>query len=340
MTDKLKLGEFCAGTGAFSYAFEKTGLVKTEYSNDFDKNSEIIYNENFDTKMDCKDIHDIEINDLPNLDVITSGFPCQPYSIAGKQEGLNDERSDVFFKLVQIIKKIKPKVVIFENVKNLCSHDKGNTFKVISKEIDKLGYYYKYKILNTSLVSEIPQNRERIYIVCFKNKKYCDRFEFPDDIADSKKKQLKEFIDNNVDTKYNYSDRFKVWDEVSSNVTKDISTNTIYQYRRYYIRENKNSQCPTLTANMGGGGHNVPILKNKKIIRKLTPRECFNLQGFPKTYKLPDKISDSGLYKLAGNAVTVPVVEKLAKSVLKAMKYKTKVKKHRQKNNNVVNVDV
>ena len=340
MTEKLKLAEFCAGTGAFSYAFEKTGLVKTEYSNDFDKNSEIIYNENFNLKMERKDIHDIDINSLPKFDILTSGFPCQPYSIAGKREGLNDERADVFFKLVQIIKKKKPKVVIFENVKNLCSHDKGNTFKVISKEIDKLGYYYKHKVLNTSSVSKIPQNRERIYIVCFKKQKYCDRFNFPDEIDDSKKKQLKDFIEKKVDKKYHYSDRFKVWDEINDNVKKDIKTNTIYQYRRYYVRENKNSQCPTLTANMGGGGHNVPIIKSKKIIRKLTPRECFNLQGFPKTYKLPDNISDSGLYKLAGNAVTVPVVEKLAKSVLKAMKYKTKLRKKRHKNNTVVNIDV
>lgn len=340
MSYKLKLGEFCAGTGAFSYAFEKTNLVKTEYVNDFDKNSEIIYNENFDTKMDCKDIHDINIDDLPKFDILTSGFPCQPFSIAGKREGLNDERSDVFFKLVQIIKKVKPKVVIFENVKNLCSHDKGNTFKVISKEIDKLGYYYKHKILNTSSVSEIPQNRERIYIVCFKKKKYCDRFEFPEEIDDDKKKQLKDFVEKKVDEKYNYSNRFKVWDEINSKVTKDINTNTIYQYRRYYVRENKNSQCPTLTANMGGGGHNVPIIRNKNVIRKLTPRECFSLQGFPKTYKLPNNISDSGLYKLAGNAVTVPVVKKIANNVLRAMKYKTKINKKNENSSTVINIDV
>lgn len=322
MSNKLKLAEFCAGTGAFSYAFEKKGDVKTVYSNDFDKNSEKIYNENFSIKMDCKDIHEIESKKLPDFDILTSGFPCQPFSVAGKQEGLGDERSDVFFKLIEIIKEKKPSVVIFENVKNLCNHDKGNTFKVISKEIDKAGYYFKHKILNTCVISKIPQNRERIYIICFKDKTMCDKFKFPKDIKEEKKKKLHKIMEKNIEDKYYYSDRFKVWPEINDKVKKNISTDTIYQYRRYYVRENKNSVCPTLTANMGGGGHNVPLIKDNKGIRKLIPRECFNLQGFPKSYKLPDDISDSGLYKLAGNAVSVPVVEKVAKRVLKVLKKK------------------
>lgn len=319
-----KLGEFCTGTGAFSYAFENTKVVKTVFSNDFDKNSEKIFNKNFSTKMECCDIHDLKESEIPKFDIMTSGFPCQPFSIAGNQNGLEDERSDVFFKLVKIIRKIKPKVVIFENVKNLCSHDKGNTFKVITNEIDKLGYFYKHQILNTCEVSPIPQNRERIYIVCFKNKKHCDRFKFPDNIEDSDKIQLKDMMEKEVDDKYYYGNRFKVWDEVENNVKKNISTNTIYQYRRYYVRENKNSVCPTLTANMGGGGHNVPLIKDNKGIRKLTPKECFNLQGFPKEYILSEDISDSGLYKLAGNAVSVPVVKKIAINVLDALKISKK----------------
>ena len=114
-------------------------------------------------------------------------------------------------------------------------------------------------------------------------------------------------LEKNVDDKYYYSNRFKVFNEIEKNITKNISENVLYQYRRFYVRENKSNCCPTLTANMGGGGHNVPLLKDDKGIRKLTPRECFNLQGFPKDYKLPD-VCDSALYKLAGNAVSVPVV--------------------------------
>ena len=115
-------------------------------------------------------------------------------------------------------------------------------------------------------------------------------------------------LEKNINDKYYYSDRFKVFEEVEKGVTKHITENVLYQYRRYYVRENKSNSCPTLTANMGGGGHNVPLLKDDKGIRKLTPRECFNLQGFPKNYKLPE-LCDSDLYKLAGNAVSVPVVE-------------------------------
>ena len=114
-------------------------------------------------------------------------------------------------------------------------------------------------------------------------------------------------LEKNVDDKYYYTDRFKVFGEIEKGITKNISENVLYQYRRFYVRENKSNCCPTLTANMGAGGHNVPLLKDDKGIRKLTPRECFNLQGFPIDYKLPD-LCDSALYKLAGNAVSVPVV--------------------------------
>ena len=122
-------------------------------------------------------------------------------------------------------------------------------------------------------------------------------------------------MEKNVDKKYYYSDKLKVWDEINTNVTKNILTNTIYQYRRYYVRENKNNVCPTLTANMGTGGHNVPIILDDKGIRKLTPRECFNLQGFPIVYKLPE-ISTSKLYSLAGNAVSIPVVKLIANKIM------------------------
>ena len=123
-------------------------------------------------------------------------------------------------------------------------------------------------------------------------------------------------LEENVGDKYYYTDKFKVFDKVKEEVTKHINTNTIYQYRRFYIRENMSNVCPTLTANMGSGWHNVPLLKDDKGIRKLTPRECFNLQGFPGNYKLPE-ICDSKLYKLAGNAVSVPVVELIINKLIR-----------------------
>jgi DNA (cytosine-5)-methyltransferase 1 len=317
MTSKLRLVEFCSGTGAFSYAFEKTNKVETIFANDFDKNSENIFNHNFSLKLTLKDIHELDtIRDIPEHDIMTAGFPCQPFSIAGKKQGFEDVRSNVFWKLIEIINYHKPRFVILENVKNILTHDKKNTFKTIEDEIKKLKYYYKYKVLNTCNISNIPHNRERIYIICFKFKTDYEKFVFPENISEDEKVELKNFMEKNVLEKYYYKNSLKIWDKINSEIIKKIDTNTMYQYRRYYVRENKKGQCPTLTANMGTGGHNVPLLRDDKGIRKLTPRECFNLQGFPDTYILP-KLSDSSLYKLAGNAISIPVIEKIVDNLLK-----------------------
>ncbi len=305
-TQKLKLIDLCAGTGAFSHAFEKTGSVKTVFANDICEASKHIYDKNFDHDLLLKDLNEIDVTDIPSHDIMTAGFPCQPFSICGKQAGFDDARSNIFWKLMEIVDHHKPKCLVFENVKNLASHDNGKTFRIIKKSLIKRGYKICYNILNTSSITKIPHHRERIYIVCFRDKKLFDIFDL--DFDDQKKHPISKILEKNVDKKYYYSDKLKVWDLVESSV---IKKNTIYQYRRVYVRENKNNECPTLTANMGTGGHNVPLLKDNKGIRKLTPRECFNLQGFPQTYDLQG-LSDAKLYKLAGNAVSVPVVELVA----------------------------
>jgi DNA (cytosine-5)-methyltransferase 1 len=314
MGDKkeFKMIDLFAGTGAFSRAFENKG-IKCCFANDFCKNSQKIFDLNHDINLTYGDLNDIKNEDIPKHEILCGGFPCQPFSIAGKQHGFEDERSNVFWKIINIIKHHNPEVVILENVKNLKSHDKGNTFKVIYEKISELGYHIKYQILNTSKITDVPQNRERIYIVCFKDKEKYDKFNF--DFTEVKKKTIVDMLEQKeIQENYYYTDRFKVYDSVKEGVTKDISENILYQYRRYYVRENKNNVCPTLTANMGGGGHNVPLLKDKKGIRRLTPRECFNLQGFPENYKLPD-VCDGALYRLAGNAVSLPVVELIAEKV-------------------------
>lgn len=301
-----------AGTGAFSHEFEKQN-IKCCFANDFCKFSKKIFDMNHDIDLTYGDLNDIKNEDIPSHNILCGGFPCQPFSIAGKQQGFEDERSNVFWKIINIIKHHNPEVVILENVKNLTGHDKGNTFKVISEKLTELDYHIKYSILNTSKITDIPQNRERIYIVCFKDKDKCDAFDF--NFEEKENKKIKELlVKGEIDDKYYYTDRFKVYGSVKEGVTKSIDENVLYQYRRYYVRENKNNVCPTLTANMGGGGHNVPLLKDEKGIRRLKPRECFNLQGFPEDYKLPD-VCDSALYKLAGNAVSVPVVKLIAEKI-------------------------
>jgi len=308
---KLKMIDLFSGTGAFTCAFENTGKVECVFANDMIESSKKIYDKNFNHHLTLGDLNDIRVEDIPKHDILTGGFPCQPFSIAGKQEGFNDIRSNVFWKILEIIDYHKPSYIILENVKNLVSHDEKKTFETIKKNLTSRGYYIHFKVLNTAEITGIPQNRERIYIVCIKSKEIYDKFSL--DFDKIEKKQITSLLEaNNIDNKYYYTDKSKTWDVVKKGVIKQ---NTIYQYRRVYVRENKSNECPTLTANMGTGGHNVPLVLDDKGIRKLTPRECFNFQGFPNTYNLTE-LSDANLYKLAGNAVSMPVVSLIAERLL------------------------
>lgn len=207
----------------------------------------------------------------------------------------------------------KPRVVFIENVKNLVSHDHGNTFKVIREALAMNGYFIKWKVLNGKDYGNIPQNRERIYMVGFDNMEDYLAFDFPKPIQLEKK--LKDVIDfsGSYDEKYYYrKGKQPFYEKLLDGV---VSQNTVYQWRRQYVRENKNGVVPTLTANMGTGGHNVPIiLTDSNEIRKLTPKETFNAQGYPKSFELPD-ISNGQLYKQAGNSVVVPVIRRIAENI-------------------------
>lgn len=303
---------FC-GTGAFSYVLEKK-KCKCVLANDMVQSSQKIYNLNNEEKVfKLCNLNDIKTEEIPPHNILCGGFPCQPFSIAGQRKGFKDERSNVFWKIIDILKQHKPGIIVLENVKNLTTHDKGNTFKIIKEKLNEIGYNLKWKILNTCKITPIPQNRERIYIIGFLDKEKFKNFAF--DFTEQKNINISELLEEKIADKYYYTKKLKVFDKINNAITKNIKTNTVYQYRRHYIRENKSNVCPTLTANMGGGGHNVPLIKDDKGIRKLTPRECFNLQGFPKNYKLPN-ISDSQLYKLAGNAVSIPVLELLFEKLI------------------------
>ena len=307
--NKLTMIDLFSGTGAFSISMlSHKENIEVVFANDIIKHSKEIYDANFEHcslsgSFVLQDLNDIDVKDIPSHDILTGGFPCQPFSIAGKREGFKDERSNVFWKVLSIIKHHQPKCIILENVKNLLTHDKNTTFNTIKTNLENLGYNLCYKVLNTADITGIPQHRERLYLVCIKSKEVFDKFNL--DFPKIEKKHISEFFEKNIPQKYYYTDKSSTWDLIKKSVVKK---NTIYQYRRVYVRENKSGECPTLTANMGTGGHNVPIILDDKGIRKLTPRECFNFQGFPSSYKF-STISDSGLYKLAGNAVSIPVVK-------------------------------
>lgn len=319
-TDVLTCASFFAGVGGIDLGFEQTGRFKTLYANEFDAYPVLTYNENFEIKADCKDIHDVKPSDFPKVDVIMGGFPCQAFSIAGERKGFDDEkgRGTLFFEMLRLIKVKKPRVVFFENVKNLVSHDNGNTFKVIMDSLKEAGYHCDSLVMNASEYGNIPQNRERIYIVGFRNKKDLEKFHFPDKIALTT--PLSDIIDFNhkVDDKYYYTEG-----KYANNLYEKLEAamddpNAVYQWRRQYVRKNKSGVIPTLTANQGEGGHNVCIVRTKYGIRKMTPAECFYAQGFPKTFKLP-KMADSRLYKQAGNSVCVSVIKRIAEQIIKAI---------------------
>ena len=294
---------------------------------------------------------------LTKVDVLAAGFPCQAFSVAGYRKGFDDERGNVFFKICDVIRFLKnnrgaPKVLFLENVKNFKGHDKGNTYNVVKETLERLNYSVYTKILNTSHYTRIPQNRERTFMVCFygeqswkqyqldeideslfsdselsKAKKICPAtFHYHENFNKIKKpekesiwKYLRKAVE--VDDKYFYTKEkypkaFSLLDEAVE------KKNTLYQYRRVYVRENKSNECPTLTANMGTGGHNVPIVlvnKKNKRYRKLTPEECFQFQGYG-TINLPENVADGQLYKQAGNSVTVPLVKKLSSLIYKSLK--------------------
>jgi len=201
---------------------------------------------------------------------------------------------------------------MLENVKNLKSHDNGNTFKVIKDTLEKMGYYIRTEVLNSRKYGNLPQNRERIFIVGFLDKNKANAFEFPHEIELTR--SFRDLLSNDVDEKYYYEGK-PLYDRIKEDIT---SENKVYQWRRRYVRANQKGVVPTLTANMGTGGHNVPIIKTEKGIRKLTPKECFRIQGFPESFKLPDLV-DSKLYHQAGNSVPVPVVQRIAKNMKKVL---------------------
>jgi DNA (cytosine-5)-methyltransferase 1 len=311
---KMRTLDLFAGIGGIRLGFEKAGF-NTVFANDFEKQCKLTYDKNFNTcKLVVEDITKIKPEDLPEFDFLLAGFPCQPFSVAGYRQGFKDEkgRGNLFFYIARIIEERQPEGFLLENVKNLKNHDNGKTFKVIEKTLKNLGYHLKSKILNSMEYGNIPQNRERIYIVGFKNKKYADNFIFP------KKKKLTtkvtNFLEKNVAGKYYYNGK-PLYEKIKNDIKEE---GKVYQWRRKYVRENKSNVCPTLTANMGTGGHNVPIIKDKKGVRKLTPLECARIQGFPMDFKLPN-LADSALYKQFGNSVTVSVVEVVAKEIKKAI---------------------
>ena len=325
--NKLTVGSMFAGIGGVCLGFQNAGY-EVKWANEFDKYACETYRENFSHDLHEEDVHVLDPKKLGYVDVITSGFPCQAFSIAGYQKGFDDSRGNLFFETMRFVNELKPKVIFFENVKNLSSHDKGRTLKIIKETIVESGYSFISNIMNTKDYGNIPQTRDRIYIVGFKGEadynligplagsKLSNKFNFPKKIPLTKK--VTDLYEEEVDfNKYYYGEKFMGDNGKSFKILQEEITNkdTVYQWRRVKVRENKSNLCPTLTANMGTGGHNVPIIKDSIGIRKLTPRECIRFQGFPDKFVLPEKVNNGQLYKQIGNSVSVNVIKRIADSI-------------------------
>lgn len=310
----FKFIDLFAGIGGFRLALQNTG-GKCVYTSEWENAAKKTYQKNFGEVPFGDITKESTKNYIPDkFDILCAGFPCQAFSIAGNRKGFSDTRGTLFFDVEQIINKHKPKVVFLENVKNLVTHDKGKTFKIIIDTLEnKLGYKVYSSILNSMTHANIPQNRERIFIVAFdpnQVENYAD-FKFPEKIELSK--NIHDVLENGKqEDKYYYKKEHQYYSELDEKMT---SKDTVYQWRRVYVRENKSNVCPTLTANMGTGGHNVPLIRDNFGIRKLTPRECFSFQGYPQNYILPN-LANGKLYMQAGNSVTTTLIERIANEII------------------------
>lgn len=314
---KFTFIDLFAGIGGFRIAMQNFG-GKCVYSSEFNAQAQKTYLKNYGeipfgdiTKESTKQY-------IPgNFDVLCAGFPCQAFSIAGYRKGFEDTRGTLFFDVAEILRRHKPKVAFLENVKNLATHDKGKTFSVIMATLNDLGYKVFFKVLNAMEYANIPQNRERIIIVAFDPDQVPNygKFEFPKPIDLTM--SIHDCIESGKKAeKYYYREGQIYYTKLVEGMK---SKDTIYQWRRVYVRENKSNVCPTLTANMGAGGHNVPLILTKYGIRKLTPKECLNFMGYPKEFKFSNSIAESKMYMQAGNSVVVPLMIRVAEQIIKVM---------------------
>jgi DNA (cytosine-5)-methyltransferase 1 len=310
-----------AGVGGVCEACRQAGFT-VSWANERDRRACITYRTNFPShRLVEEDINSVSPADLGPVDVLTSGFPCQSFSVAGRKRlGFGDpERGHLFFTTARFIQALRPKAYLLENVRGLVNHDGGNTIRIIDETIRGLDYSFVPFILDAKQHGNVPQHRERIFIVGFRNEAtggpLTDEYRIPGAIPLTAK--IGDCLSQDpVPRKYYLRSGSYMMPHF---METSCSRATLYQWRRSYVRENKSNVCPTLTANMGAGGNNVPFLFDKQGIRKLTPKETFNFQGFPSDFILPAGIADCHLYHQAGNSVAIPVVRRIAEELMRVL---------------------
>lgn len=307
-----------AGIGGFHVAIKEVFNAKCVFASEWDKYAADVYEANFGLRPKG-DITKIQSEDIPNHDVLCGGFPCQAFSVSGKQRGFEDTRGTLFFDVARIIEYHKPKVVFLENVKNLLKHDDGKTFKRIECVLNEIGYNVYHKILNASHFG-IPQNRERVYIVCFKKELNLPKFKFPSPTLEPC--CVADILEDNKNISYIQRDDISFYKEYI--VERNLQGEEVLPYKPIQIgKVNKGGQGEriyhlkghgiTLSAYGGGVGAKTGLFKTEKGIRRLTPRECARMQGFNDDFILSPNTNQA--YKQFGNSVPVKVLVEIFKSI-------------------------
>lgn len=320
---KYNFIDLFAGIGGFHYALTSLG-ANCVFASEWDKHASETYKINFGIEPKG-DITQIDEKEIPKHDILCGGFPCQAFSVSGKQKGFDDTRGTLFFDIARIVNHHKPKVLFLENVKNLAKHDDGKTLKTIIKTLENLNYSVYSKIFNASNFG-LPQNRERVYIVAFNNSINSNNFKFPkptnekiclENILETNPENAKIIERNDIQIYKNYKVESSLFGDIEL-LNKPIQIGKVNkggQGERIY---HTLGHAITLSAYGGGVGSKTGLYLVEDKIRKLSPRECARVQGFPDTFILNKTITQS--YKQFGNSVSINVLQNIVLEIEKILK--------------------
>lgn len=313
MQKRITVGSMFAGIGGICLGFKQNGCTLI-WANEIDKYACKTYRLNFgDSYLVEGDIQKIDTKDIPKFDILTAGFPCQAFSSVGLLQGFDDPRGNLFFETARVINAVKPRVVFLENVANLVKHDEGRTFEIIVKTLNNLGYHVVWQVMNAKEYGNLPQQRNRIYIVAFKYKKDLNKFRFPEPVPLTR--TAFDLYDKERQANKYYMDGHRMWDRMMEYMT---DRKRVYRFTDWGLSRGMDGICPTLLAAMGSRFERIPFFYDDYSVRLMTPRECARLQGFPEDYILPEQ-HERQVYKQIGNSVCVPIINRIAENIVKSL---------------------
>ena len=311
----MKVCSLFSGIGGIDLAFQQAGF-EVVWANELDHDAAKTYRLNLGKNhlVEC-DIKKVKTEDIPDFDVLVAGFPCQSFSVAGKQKGFDDPRGQLFYEIARIVSVKRPKAVFLENVANLLEHDDGKTFLAVYNALVPFGYTLKYRVMDALDYGNLPQHRPRIFIVAFLDNYMCECFCFPDEIPRTTKLSDVLSKEQKHDPVYYISET----DPQYNHIVRSFKDDTfMYQYRSSNKTYTLHRLSPALVASMGDHPERIPVIKDAYGFRRITPYECLALQGFPREYRF-SKISMASAYRQCGNSVAVPVVRRIAEQIKKVL---------------------